>query len=68
MFQAQSPSLFRSNNCGLQHSGGVDFTTPLHVPTVTIPKSDHDSLVSTPRLVEEMPTDSLAVDFRSSVW
>ncbi|KAE9374740.1 hypothetical protein N431DRAFT_543975 [Stipitochalara longipes BDJ] len=31
------------------HTGGVDFTTPVHVPTVTIPKADHDSLVSSAR-------------------
>ncbi|TVY94249.1 hypothetical protein LAWI1_G000704 [Lachnellula willkommii] len=27
------------------HTSGVDFTTPLNVPTVTIPKTNHDSLV-----------------------
>lgn len=31
------------------HTGGVDFTTPVHVPTVTIPKADHDSLLSSAR-------------------
>jgi hypothetical protein len=29
----------------LQHSGGVDYSTPIHLPTVTILKQDHDSLV-----------------------
>ncbi|TAQ86282.1 hypothetical protein B7494_g5405 [Chlorociboria aeruginascens] len=28
------------------HTNGLDFTTPMHLPTVTIPKVDHDSLRS----------------------
>ncbi|RDL32097.1 Uncharacterized protein BP5553_09499 [Venustampulla echinocandica] len=28
------------------HTTGVDFATPVHVPTVTIPKADHDSLLT----------------------
>ncbi|KAE8451878.1 hypothetical protein EG329_002719 [Mollisiaceae sp. DMI_Dod_QoI] len=31
------------------HAGGLDFSTPLHVPTVTIPKTDHDTLLSSAR-------------------
>ncbi|TVY64262.1 Negative regulator of differentiation [Lachnellula suecica] len=31
------------------HSPGTDFTTPLDVPTVTIPKNDHDSLLAIAR-------------------
>ncbi|KAF8865820.1 hypothetical protein BDZ45DRAFT_796076 [Acephala macrosclerotiorum] len=31
------------------HTGGVDFSTPLHIPTVTIPKTDHDNLLSSAR-------------------
>ncbi|KAF4634294.1 hypothetical protein G7Y89_g3824 [Cudoniella acicularis] len=31
------------------HTSGVDFTTPVDVPTVTIPKADHDNLLSSAR-------------------
>ncbi|KUJ19842.1 uncharacterized protein LY89DRAFT_666691 [Mollisia scopiformis] len=31
------------------HAGGLDFATPLDIPTVTIPKSDHDNLLSSAR-------------------
>lgn len=30
-------------------TGGHDFSTPIDVPTVTIPKSDHDHLLSSAR-------------------
>lgn len=30
----------------------MDFTTPVHLPTVTIPKADHDSLVSIRRVLK----------------
>jgi hypothetical protein len=39
-----SGALFDRSNYS-KHTSGVDFTTPVHVPTVTIPKADHDSLV-----------------------
>jgi hypothetical protein len=31
------------------HSGGVDYSTPIHLPTVTILKQDHDSLLDSAR-------------------
>ncbi|TVY35638.1 Negative regulator of differentiation [Lachnellula occidentalis] len=31
------------------HASGLDFTTPLNVPTVTIPKTNHDSLLAISR-------------------
>lgn len=31
---------------GVQHTSGRDLTTPVDIPTVSIPKVDHDNLVS----------------------
>lgn len=39
------PYVYYPDFSWIQHTSGVDFTTPLNVPTVTIPKTNHDSLV-----------------------
>lgn len=59
----------RINFLCLKHSSGVDFTTPVHLSTVTIPKTDHDSLVSPNSAVGISPdSDIFIVECSSSVW
>lgn len=36
----------------VQHTSGRDLTTPVDIPTVSIPKVDHDNLVSPCLLVD----------------
>ncbi|KAG9235534.1 hypothetical protein BJ875DRAFT_458961 [Amylocarpus encephaloides] len=36
------------------HTSGADFTTPLHIATVTIPKANHDNLLLTARQYDNL--------------
>ena len=46
MFRVSDELPFNFSNVShMQHTDGVDFTTPVHLSTVTIQKSEHDKLV-----------------------
>ena len=38
------------------HASGLDWTTPIDIPTVTIPKADHDNLLGMAQEYSMLPS------------